>query len=230
MSDIQDLHGVFPTPLRWSAETGQLGYSTFDPATGERAVEVVELGSPQAKFVMDLATRERGYGLIRTGLYDMRLTAVNSPPPAWPGDEDFKPAVACWMWNPMLGELRLETNAAIFRTAISTVWDYCRTLAESSQGQQPVVHFVDRREHFVKAVGKTFWAPIIKVVGWVPRDKVPSFALREPSVKPPAVIDSQVRHALLEHLNQPPKRGRAKAKSSAPEQGASDFIDDSIPW
>src|SRR5215471_16720753 len=99
VSDINDLRGVFPTPLRWNAEGGILGIGVFDDATGERSVEEIELGSAKAKFVMDLSTRERGYGLIRSGLYDIRLRPVGSLPPDWPGDEDFKPAIGCWVWN-----------------------------------------------------------------------------------------------------------------------------------
>ena len=37
-----------------------------------------------ATFAMDMATRDRGYGLIRVGIYDMRLTPVGAPPPPWP--------------------------------------------------------------------------------------------------------------------------------------------------
>ena len=125
MSDLSDLHGIFPDSLRWNAETGVLGIAGFNPETGEREVQEILLGNT-ATFVLDLATRERGYGLIKVGLYDMRLTPVGSPPPPWPGDEEYKPALGCWLWNPTFGELRLETNAAIFRQAIANVWDRAR--------------------------------------------------------------------------------------------------------
>jgi hypothetical protein len=233
-TDIGDLHGVFPTPLRWSAENGVLGYSTYDPSTGERDIEPIELGSNLAKFVMDLSTRERGYGLIRTGLYDMRLEPVGAPPPPWPGDDDFKPAIGCWLWNPAFGEFRLETNAAILRTAISAVWDQCRTFKEAAQGQQPIIHFVDRQERLIRSVGKTFWAPVISILGWVERDRVPPFALREPTVKPPPALDSQVRHPLLEQLRPEPARtkgkGAGKGKGAPPKRDTlNDMLDDEIP-
>ena len=48
------------------------------------------LGKP-ATFALDLATRERGYGLIRAAVYDMRLSPVGAKPPAWPDDDEFKP-------------------------------------------------------------------------------------------------------------------------------------------
>ena len=65
MSDLSDLHGVFPTSLRWNAETGFLGVSAFNAETGERELREIELGKT-ATFVLDLATRERGYGLIKS--------------------------------------------------------------------------------------------------------------------------------------------------------------------
>ncbi len=119
MSDLSDLHGVYPTSLRWNAESGFLAISVFNAETGERELQEIELGQP-ATFALDLATRERGYGLIKTGVYDMKLTPVGSPPPPWPGDEEYKPALGCWVWNPTFGELRLETNAAIFRQAVAS--------------------------------------------------------------------------------------------------------------
>jgi hypothetical protein len=201
--DLSDLHGTFPTPLRWSAENGVLGFGAYDSLTGDRTIEPIELGSELAKVIVDTLTRERGYGLIRKGLYDMRLTPVGSPPPEWPGDDDFKPAVGCWLWNPMLGELRLETNAAIFRDAVSGLWDRVRTYKEAVEGQVPVICFVDRVEREIPAIGKTFWAPVIDIIRFVPRDRVPCFAARKPTVPPPLLVDSQVRHALLARLEQP---------------------------
>src|SRR6516164_7830220 len=96
-TDISDLHGVYPTSLRWNAELGVLGHTVYDEVTGERSITEIELGSPSAKFVMDLATRERGYALIRKGVYDMRLSPVGCPAPEWPGDDDFKAAIGCWL-------------------------------------------------------------------------------------------------------------------------------------
>jgi hypothetical protein len=241
--DLSDLdHGIFPATGRWNADGGALGFSKFDENTGERTIEEIGLGSPEAKFVMDLATRERGYGLIRKGLYDMRLSPVGSPPPEWPGDNDFKPATGFWGWNPILGELRFETNGAIFRGAISSLWDNCRSYKEASEGLQPVIHFVDRVERPIRAIGKTFWAPVIKIIGWVPRDKVPCFAARQPTVKPPIAIDLQVRHALLEHLQQTPEqqkpeparqeapaRARTRSKPAPPRTPIEQYLDDTLP-
>ena len=100
-------------------KAGSSAISVFNPETGERELREIELGQP-ATFALDMATRERGYGLIKTGVYDMKLTPVGSPPPPWPGDEEYKPAIGCWLWNPTFGELRLETNAAIFRQAVAS--------------------------------------------------------------------------------------------------------------
>jgi hypothetical protein len=238
MSDISDLHGVFATTIRWNAETGTLGYSAYDETTGEREIIEIELGSPMAKFVMDYATRERGYGLIRQGVYDMRLSPVGSPAPDWPGD-DYKPAIGCWLWNPLLSELRLESNQTTVVRAISALWDRARTLAE---GLQPLIHFTDRREQFYRRIGKTFWAPVIDLIIGVPRDKVPAFALREPTVTAPLALDNQVRFALLgaperdietrdhESLDRNhPKQPRSKSRGPAKRGSLNDFLDDDIP-
>jgi hypothetical protein len=185
MSDISDLRGAFPTPFRWNAEHGTTHYSIYDQATGERQLREIELGSPEAKFVADLATRARGYGKVKIGVYDMMLTPVGSPPPPWPDDTEYKPAVGLWLWNPPLGELRLETNASLLVRAISGLWDQCRTSQQASQGLQPVIHFVDRRKRPIASLSKTFFEPVINVVGWIDRDEVPAFRLREPTVSPP---------------------------------------------
>src|SRR5262249_43095892 len=119
MSDIADLRGVFPTALRWNAEQGFLGYSTFDEASGERELKQLELGTREATLIMDLARRERGYGKIKAGFYDMKLAPVGSPPPPWPGDDEYKPSIGCWTWSLLLGELRLETNAQLLVRTVS---------------------------------------------------------------------------------------------------------------
>ena len=156
MSDLSDLHGIYPTSLRWNAESGFLAVSAFNGETGERELRQIELGQA-ATFVLDLATRERGYGLIKSGVYDMKLSPVGSPPPPWPENEEYKPALGCWMWNPTFGEVRLETNATLFREAIANVWDKCRVEPQAAEGLQPVICFVDRVSEPVKAVGKTFF-------------------------------------------------------------------------
>jgi hypothetical protein len=185
MSDLSDLHGVFPTSLRWNAETGILAVSIYNSETGERELQEIELGSKTATFVMDMATRERGYGLIKAGVYDMKLTPVGSPPPDWPEDEEYKPALGCWLWNPILGELRLETNATIFRNAIVNIWDQARFDPQAAEGLQPVVRFVDRVPVPVKSVNKTFSGPLVRIINWVERDKVPGWRERAPTVAPP---------------------------------------------
>ena len=85
MSDLSDLDGIFPTSIRWNAEEGTLGISVRNPETGEREIPASPLGA-DATFAMDLMTRVRGYGLIRVGLYDMKLTPVGTPPPPHPDD------------------------------------------------------------------------------------------------------------------------------------------------
>ena len=236
MSDLSGLHGVYPTSLRWNAEGGFLGISAFNPESGERELREIELGQP-ATFAMDLATRERGYGLIKVGLYDMRLTPVGSPPPPWPNDEEFKPALGCWLWCPAFGELRLETNGAIVRQAVTAVWDECRSKAEAAAGLQPVICFADSVPVPVKSVGKTFRGPVIKVVGWVERDKVPGWSEREPTVLPPKAlmalptvaapaIDTQVKKSAKVS-----SKTKAKPEASDPNDDIDDILgSDPIPY
>ena len=241
MSDLSDLHGIFPTSLRWNAETGILGISAYNAETGERELQEIELGKT-ATFVMDLATRERGYGLIKVGVYDMRLTPVGSPAPPWPDDEEFKPALGVWLWNPTYGELRLETNATIFRTAVANVWDQARFEPEFLKGLQPVIRFVDRVPIPVRAVNKSFSGPVIERVGWTERDRVPGWKERLPTVPlpaaPPLLADSSVSTPSAPAPATPAAKTPAKAKPKA-KPGATkskddpplkDILNDDIPW
>jgi hypothetical protein len=236
MSDISDLHGVYPTSLRWNAEIGILAFSVFNAETGARELREIELGQ-LATFALDLATRERGYGLIKTGVYNMTLTPVGSPAPQWPGDEEYKPAVGCWVWNPTFGELRLETNAKIFQQAVIAVWDECRSKAEAAEGLQPVIRFVDRVPVPVKAVNKTFSGPVIKTVGWVERDKVPGWRERAPTVLPPAAppllsaSSAPATPAAKKSIKAKPAKAKQRdGPKPGPDDSLSGFINDDIPW
>jgi hypothetical protein len=235
MSDLSDLHGVYPTSLRWNAETGFLAISVFNAETGERELREIELGKT-ATFAMDLATRERGYGLIKTGVYNMQLTPVGSPPPPWPGDEEYKPAIGCWLWNPTFDELRLETNAAIFRQAVANVWDQARFEPQAAEGLQPVVCFADRVPVQVKAVNKTFSGPVIKVIGWVERDKVPGWRERAPTVSPPAAppllaASSAPIPSTPETKKQVKVKAKAKTQASDPNDDIADILGgEAIPY
>jgi hypothetical protein len=227
MSDLGDLHGVYPTSLRWNAEAGFLGISAFNPESGERELREIELGQT-ATFAMDLATRERGYGLIKVGLYDMRLTPVGSSPPPCPDDEEFKPALGCWLWNPSFGELRFETNGAIVRQAMMAVWDACKGAPEAATGLQPVICCADSAPRTIKSVNKTFRGPVIKTIGWVERDKVPGWAEREPTVLPPKALAALHAAAAPAIDTQVKKPAKVSSKTKA-KPAASDPNDD-IPY
>jgi hypothetical protein len=241
MSDISDLAGVFPTPFRWNAEHGAASYSIWNEVAGEREPQEIELGSPAAKFVLDMATRERGYGKIKAGFYDMILTPVGSPPPVWPDDSEYKPAIGLWLWNPILGELRFESCATLVVRTISGLWDRCHTFAEAAQGLLPVIHFVDRRERLIAAVGKTFFEPVIVIVNWIDRDGVPCFARRAPTVLPPSALPTSLgANALPTRLRSSPsqpeatptaaaRRGRKSPRAPTPK-ALRDALDDEIPW
>jgi hypothetical protein len=237
MSDLAGLHGAFPTSARWNSETGFLGVSVYSAETGERELREIPLGA-DATFAMDMATRERGNGLIRVGIYDMRLTAVGSTPPPWPDDEDYKPAVGVWLWNPTHGELRLETNASIVRQAVLAVWDEAKGASQAAEGQQPVIRFADRVSIYVKAVNKTFQGPIIRIVGWVPRDQVPGWSERPPSVLPPKTLTALPTTATpaIETTAKGRAKTKAKTKTKAGANDPSDSLDnllgddDPIPY
>jgi hypothetical protein len=239
MSDLSDLHGIYPTSLRWNAESGFLAVSAFNGETGERELQPIEFGQA-ATFVVDLATRERGYALIRTGTYDMRLTPVGSPPPPWPGDPEFKPAIGMWAWNPTFGEVRIETNGSIFRQAIMNVWDKAR-FEPQAEGLQPVVSFVNRVSVPIKPINKSFYTPVIRIAGWVEPDKVPGWRERQPTVLPPKallVLPGSAAPALSASAPAAPaakKSARAKAKVKAQANDSNDEVSDilggdSIPY
>jgi hypothetical protein len=220
MSDLSDLHGIFPDSLRWNAETGTLGVATYNAEAGERELRDILLGSAAATFVMDLATRERGYGLIKQGVYDMKLTPVDSPVPPWPGDDaEYKPALGCWVWNPQLGELRLETNAAILREAISSLWDRAKFAQEAIDGLQPVIRFVDRVDVPIKAVGKTFYGPIIQIVAWIERNLVPGWKERTPTVPPPKAPPLLAASSTPAPVVMAPSRAKLKPPRGAAKPG-----------
>jgi hypothetical protein len=99
---------------------------------------------------------------------------------------------------------------------------------------QPVVRFVDRVAVPVKAVNKTFFGPVIKVIGWVERSKVPGWATREPTVAPPAappLLAASSAPAPATPAAKKPAKVNPKAKQSAPKPEPDDPIfDDPIPW
>jgi hypothetical protein len=232
--DIADLVGIYPTPLRWNAETGVLWLSIFNSETGEWEVKEIELNGPESRFAMDLPTRERGYGLIRAGVYDMKLTPVGTTAPDWPG-EDYKPAIGAWLWNPLVGEVRLETNQVTTVSSITAVWDQCRRFKECSAGEIPIIAFVGSFERHYRTIGKVFLAPRVEIIGLVLRDKVPTFAKREVTVQPPPALDTQIPFGILpDHSKslQPAQKKapmKAAAKKPKPRSNLSDPLDDAIP-
>ena len=101
----------------------------------------------------------------------MQLTPVGQSGAVLAGGRGYKPAVGMWAWNPTFGEVRIETNGAIFRQAVTAVWDQARFEPQAAEGLQPVVCFVNRVPVPIKAVNKTFSGPVIKVIGWVEREQ-----------------------------------------------------------
>jgi hypothetical protein len=219
ISDTFDLRKRISTSLRWWPDKGVIGAGTYDATTRERGVEPIILGSPKARFALDLDTREHGWGLVRPGVYDMRLVPIEAPLPDPPGP-DFKLAIGCRLWNPPFGEVLYETNASIALQAMVDAWRCCSTLAE---GCAPVIHSVDRREIWVQAARRSFWVPVITIVDEVSRDSVPAFAARLPTVKSlPAVPDIATRRVLHEHLHYeaPTRSGTTSGHDATPQQSS----------
>jgi hypothetical protein len=223
MTDIGDLHGVYPAALRWNAEDGLLSVSTFNPESGERELREIQFGEP-ATFALDLSTRERGYGLIRVGVYDMKLTPVGAAPPDWPGDDkEYKPAIGCWVFNPMFGEVRLETCATLYRQAVVGVWDAAKYEEEAIKGLQPIIRFVGSVDVPFRSLGKTFCGPVIKRIGWIERNAIPGWSGRAPTValpKPPP---------LLAAASAPSMESTAKARHHKAVKPVSDVGNDQVP-
>jgi hypothetical protein len=175
MSDLSDLHGAIPSSLRWNAQEGVLSVYTC----GES--RIIELGSRDATFAIDVETRERGWGLIRNGVYDMHLTPVGTAAPDRP-NADYKPAIGVWLWNPSFGEVRCETIGAMMRDPIVGFFGRVSGAKQLEEGTVPVACFASARERTIKGVGRTFLTPLVDLVGYLPRGKIPPFAVRPPTV------------------------------------------------
>jgi hypothetical protein len=119
--------------LKWNATTGVLSYSVFHSCKGKRVVTGIELGSQQAEWTLDLATRQHGCGKAGEGFYDLKLVPVACSMPDWP-DDSYKSAIGCWLYNPFFGEARMESFSTTLVKATVAVWDRCRTIEEAAEG------------------------------------------------------------------------------------------------
>ncbi len=79
---------------------------------------------------------------------------------------------------------------------------------------------------------------MIKIIGWVERDKVPGWATREPTVLPPKTLPvlpvSAASAPLMSDAKKPIKakaKAKVKAKTSDPNDNIDDILDgDPIPY
>jgi hypothetical protein len=134
--------------------------------------------------------------------------------------------------EPTFGEVLLETNATLFREVIENVWDKSRFEPQAAEGLQPVICFADRVSKLVKQVGKTFYMPVINIVGWIERDKVPGWREREPTVLPPKALPVLPAPS-APALSTPAVKKPAKTKRAAAKPGPGDppaDLNDDIPW
>ena len=112
------------------------------------------------------------------------------------------------------------------------MWDKSRLEPQAAEGLQPVICFADRVSKPGKQAGKTFYRPVITIVGWIERDKVPGWREREPTVLPPKALPVLPAPSALAPstpaVKKPAKAKRAAAKP-APDDPLSGLNDD-IPW
>jgi len=237
MSD--DTDGFYPPSIRWNSdeETDQLNYVETNEVF-EREVSPIALNTSASTFVMDVLRREHGKGRIATGTYRMLLVPVGQEVSPIPEDElpfakDYKRAIGVDLWNPRYGLVRLESTAAYVRAAIEKVWRECAREPEAAQGMLPVIRFVGcRQKSPPKFPNKTYYPPIIERVGFVPREKVPEFAAKEPTVPLPALAesDSELATAMRAQLEAPRRETPApRAKKVARPSSLKDDLDDSLP-
>jgi hypothetical protein len=194
MYDTSDLEGSYPSWFGWNAEEGFAWHQSLDEA-GERIRKPIECGSDEARLAMDLSTRERGWGLVRKSVFEMVTAPVHSTPAPIRPSPEHKQAVACWLFNPHLGEMRLATTQTTLRDAIVGLWTRCRAYQEMFDGQVVVFDIADRRERDYGDLG-VFWAPVLVIRGWMLRDQIPCFAAREPTVQPSPALSFQIKRAL----------------------------------
>ncbi len=141
-----------------------LAVSAFQPGN-RRARTTTNRARPGVlRSSSDMATRERGYGAIKSRFYDMKLSPVGSPPPPWPGDEEYKPRA--WLLGVESGirraALRLETKRR--DVPANCGHQYMGRSAKSepqaaAAEQQPVVRFAGRVSVPIKALKKSFYRP-----------------------------------------------------------------------
>jgi hypothetical protein len=96
---------------------------------------------------------------------------------------------------------------------------------------QPVIRFTGRVSVFIKALKKSFYRPVIEIVGWVERDRVPGWAARTPTVLPPSappILTAPAPAPATRGVKKPVKVKKGAAKPG-PDDPPAD-LNDEIPW
>jgi hypothetical protein len=115
---------------------------------------------------------------------------------------------------------------------VTSIWDQCRADPQAAEGLQPVIRFTGRVSVLIKALKKSFYRPVIEIVGWVERDKVPGWAARTPTVSPPAappILPAPSAPAPSTPAVKKPSKAKRAAAKPAPDDPLADLNDD-IPW
>jgi hypothetical protein len=99
-------------------------------------------------------------------------------------------------------------------------------------GLHQVLLFVDRVPIQLLSFGMSFLGPVIKTVGWVPRDQVPGWAARTPTVAPPAALPVLSPPTSAEPVKEPAKARRHKATRGGAkpfDDPLDDLLGDNVP-
>jgi hypothetical protein len=116
---------------------------------------------------------------------------------------------------------------------VTSIWDAAKSEPQAAAAeQQPVIRFTGRVSVLIKALKKSFYRPVIEIVGSVERNKVPGWAARTPTVSPPAAPPILPAPSAPAPAT-PAVKKPAKAKKGAAKSGPGDPIadpNDDIPW
>jgi hypothetical protein len=121
----------------------------------------------------------------------------------------------------------------MFRDAVTAVWDAAKSEPQATAAeQQPVVRFTGRVLAPIKALKKSFYRPVIEIIGSLERNKIPGWAARTPTVSPPAALPilpaPSAPAPATPGVKKPAKAKKATTKP-APHDPLADLNDD-IPW
>jgi hypothetical protein len=202
-AELYELEGDFPPSVFLSPQKKLFGVRDFLPDQGCVGLIEIEPGNEDAMFVVDWATRQHGFIMIKKGIYAALLVSVSEPLPEIPADQprkDYKIASAYDAWSPRFGDVRIEARG-MHRTAIRSAMNAAVNSPEARQGLVPVMMYAEWFQKDFPQHGASYWGLHVVRKGWLPRAKIASFAARE-IVSPLPSLQGQERLTLtklIEH-------------------------------